>query len=189
MKQTEKANLVRNHSFETGKTFMLDSMKNSFAIDGWQQVGRNVEWVDVRKDSLYKSNEALSGYRAVKIVRKQAFETDEQGEGIMSDFIKVIPGNYSLSFYSRIENAFPQRARLGTRMFDAIDIRLMYYDRNKIAISPKQPYPQADQVVDNSFKSLSFANFDSVPAFGSKIIENQPIILSEGDILPRPTMR
>ncbi|HJZ40286.1 MAG TPA: hypothetical protein VJ203_07965 [Bacteroidales bacterium] len=184
LKQAERANLVRNHSFETGRTFLLDNMTKSFVIDGWQQVGQHVEWVDVRNDSLYQVNEALSGHRAVKIVRHQAYETDEQGEGIMSDFIKVIPGNYNFSFYTRIENAFPLRARLGTRMYDAIDIRLLYFDRNKIPISPKQPFPQADQVVDNSFKSLSFANFNSVPSFGWGKIRGKSAYFPfpEGDI-------
>ena len=97
IQRLEKANLVRNCSFETGRTFALDSSTTSFVVDGWQQVGRNVEWVDKRIDSLYEPGEVYSGYRAIKIVRKIAYETDEQGEGILSDFIKVIPGNYNLS--------------------------------------------------------------------------------------------
>ncbi|HEX2395895.1 MAG TPA: hypothetical protein VHI78_11145, partial [Bacteroidales bacterium] len=115
LQRFERGNLVRNHSFETGKIFKLDSATTSFAIDGWQQIGQNVEWTDIRNDSLYKRKEAFSGYRAVKISRQKAYETDIHGEGILSDFIKVIPGNYNLSLYVRLENIKPLRARLGTR--------------------------------------------------------------------------
>ena len=65
-----KANLLRNFSFETGRTFTLDSSTTSFVVDGWQQVGQHVEWVDIRNDSLYKPDEVYSGYRAIKIIRK-----------------------------------------------------------------------------------------------------------------------
>ena len=36
----DKGNLVRNHSFENGRVFSLDSMTSSFVIDGWQQIGK-----------------------------------------------------------------------------------------------------------------------------------------------------
>jgi len=162
----ERNNLVRNPSFETGKIFKLDSLTTSFAIDGWQQIGQHVQWVDIKNDSVYHYNEAYSGIRAVKIKRKRAYETDEQGEGILSDFIKVIPGNYQLSLYMRLENVKPGKSRLGTRMFDGIDIKVLYYDRNKIQIRKGHPFPQEDQVINHSFKALSFSNYSSIPAFG-----------------------
>jgi hypothetical protein len=158
----EKGNLLRNPSFETGRLYKLDSLKTTFAIDGWQQTGENVHWVDTQKDSLFSADEAFSGYRAVKIERTSAMETDLQGEGILSDYIKVIPGNYSLSLYARLQHIVPNRSRLGIKMFDCVDISVRYYDRNKNLIRPAMKYPHENQVIDGSFKSLSLANYSSI---------------------------
>jgi|WetSurSiteA1Bulk_404760.scaffolds.fasta_scaffold00012_22 hypothetical protein len=166
LQRFEKGNLVRNHSFETGRTFVLDNSTSSFVIDGWQQVGQHVRWVDTRSETLYHPDEAWSGYRAVKIIRDNAYETDEQGDGIMSDFIKVIPGNYILSLFVKLEDIRPVRTRLGISMYDAVDVRLLYFDRNKNPVSSQMRFPQADQYVDNSFKSLSFANYSRIDNFG-----------------------
>ena len=107
-----------------------------------------------------------------------------QGEGIISDFIKVIPGNYSLSMYTRMENIRPQRPRLGTRMFDGVDISVRYYDRNKILLNPGFNFPQKSQRIDASLKSLSFANFKDIPSFGwGRIIgKSHSFPFPEGDI-------
>jgi hypothetical protein len=179
-----KNNLLRNFSFETGRTFTLDSSTTSFVVDGWQQVGRHVEWVDIRNDSLYKPDEVFTGNRAIKIVRKTAYEIDAQGEGILSDFIKVIPGNYSLSLYARLENVFPLKARLGTKMYDGVDISLQFFDRNKIPIKPNFRFPRINQIIDASFKALSFANFSEIRSFGwGKVIgKSHHFPFPEGDI-------
>lgn len=184
LQRFERGNLIRNHSFETGKIYKLDSATTSFAIDGWQQVGRNVEWTDIRNDSVYKPDDAFSGYRAVKISRSKANETDKQGDGILSDFIKVIPGNYSLSLYARLENVMPWRARLGTRMYDAVEVTLQFYDRNKILMNPAYSFPIAGQVINTSFKGLSFANYKTIPTFGwAKITgKSHGFPFPEGDI-------
>ncbi len=183
----ERNNLVRNHSFETGRTFILDSLKTSFVIDAWQQIGQHVEWVDTHQDSLFRADEALSGFRAVKIARSQAYETDEQGEGIMSEFIKVIPGNYRLSFYTRLKNIRPVKGRLGIRMFDAVSVRLLFFDKSKIALDHAHDFPLAGQKVDNSFKSLSLANYNSIDKFGwGKIIgKSAEFPFPEGDLPTR----
>ena len=180
----EKGNLIRNFSFENGRTFTLDSTSTSFVIDGWQQIGQHIQWVDTRNDSLYDADEAYSGYRSVKIIRKTAHETDSRGEGIISEFIKVIPGNYSLSFYARMENVLPNRSRLGTRMFDGVDISLQFFDRNKIPISPDYKFPQENQVINNSFKALSFANYRNIPTsdWGKVMCKSQYFPFPDGDI-------
>jgi hypothetical protein len=184
LQKFEKFNLLRNYSFETGRTFALDSSTTSFVLDGWQQVGRNIEWVDTRNDSLYKPDEVYSGFRAIKIDRKVAYETDEQGEGVISDFVKVIPGNYSLSLYARLENILPVKARLGTSMYDGVDIRLMFYDRNKMPVKPDFVFPHANQVIDASFKALSLSNFREIKLFGwGKIVgKSNHFPFPEGDI-------
>jgi hypothetical protein len=180
IQRLEKGNLVRNPSFETGRTFNLDSSTSSFVIDYWQQIGRHVEWVvdSVHPDQVY------SGHRAIRITRKTAYENDEQGEGVMSDFIKVIPGNYSLYLFAKIDSVLPAKARLGTRMYDNIEISLYYYDRNKIQVKADHPFPQAKQFINTSFKSLSFANYDKISSFGwGKVIgKSHSFPFPEGDI-------
>ncbi|MFO7368892.1 MAG: hypothetical protein R6X09_01340 [Bacteroidales bacterium] len=184
IQKADRGNLLRNHSFETGRTFYLDSNKTSFVLDGWQQVGSHVEWVDTRNDSTYDVSEAFSGYRAIKVTRNTAFETDEQGEGVISEFVKVIPGNYKLSLYARIGNAFPLKARMGTRMHDGVDIRLQFFDRNKMPVKSHMSYPFAGQIIDASFKGLSFANFKEIKHFNwGKIIGKSAYFpFQEGDI-------
>ena len=183
LQRFEKKNLVRNFSFESGKIFVIDSTRSSFSVEGWQQVG-SVEWVDTRYDSLYRPDEALSGWHSVKISRKQAYETDEKGDGIISEFIKVIPGNYSFSFYTRLENIAPPRARLGIRMYDAVEARILFYDKNKLALNSTKAFPQINQFVDNSFKSLSLANFATIGTFpwGKIIGKSANFPYPEGDI-------
>lgn len=180
----EKNNLLRNCSFETGKIYQVDSLKTSFKIDGWHQMGEHVKWVDTRNGSIYRKDEAYSGYRSIRIVRLHANETDEQGEGVLSEFVKVIPGNYSFSFYTRLENVMPVKSRLGIKMNDAIDVQLKFFDRNKNEISSKTSYPQQRQLIDNSFKSLSFANFSTIPSFkwGKIIGKSADFPFPEGDI-------
>jgi hypothetical protein len=184
LQRFDKENLIRNSSFENGRIFKLDSATTSFVIERWQQIGQNVHWVDITQDSLYDKGEVYSGNRAVKIQRKTAYETDSQGDGILSDFIKVIPGNYVLTMYARLEDVKPQMPRLGTRMYDGVDIRLLFYDRNKILIQPGFQFPQARQVINTSFKGLSFANFDAIDSFGwGKVIgKSHHFPFPEGDI-------
>jgi hypothetical protein len=184
IQRLEKKNLVRNCSFETGKILKVDSLKTSSVIDGWHQTGEDVEWVDTRNEELYGKSEAFSGYRSIKIKRLHANETDEQGEGVLSEFIKVIPGNYSFSYYTRLEKVMPVKSRLGIKMHDGIDIRLMFFDRNKNEIPAKTEFPQLRQSIDNSFKSLSFANFSTIPAFewGKIIGKSADFPFPDGDI-------
>ncbi len=180
----EKSNMLRNCSFETGKIFRVDSLKTSFVIDGWHQMGEHVKWVDTRNTDIYRKNEAFSGYRSIKIVRLHANETDEEGEGVLSEFVKVIPGNYSFSFFTRLENVKPVKSRLGIKMNDAVDIQLKFFDRNKNEISAAADFPQQGQTIDNSFKSLSFANYSTIPSFGwGKIIgKSADFPFPDGDI-------
>lgn len=184
LQRLEKGNLLRNPSFETGRTFTLDTARSSFVIDGWQQTGHHVRWVDIRSDSLYRPDEVFSGNRSVRIIRENAYETDEVGDGIMSEFIKVIPGNYDFSFHARLENIVPPRARIGTRMYDAVEVKLLFYDRNKIEITARRSFPQIDQVINISFKSLSFANYQQIKEFnwGKIIGKSEHFPFPEGDI-------
>ncbi len=180
----EKGNLVRNNSFETGKYLPIDTLKKSFSIDGWQKIGRNVQWVDLVTGDSSLTDEVYSGKHAIKIVRTVADEITDKGEGIMSGFIRVIPGNYSFSFYTRLHDVRPYLARLGTKMYDAIEIKLFFYDKNKNPLNSKYLMPFKGQKIDNSFKSLSFANFSYIKDFnwGRIIAKSHNFPFSDGDI-------
>jgi hypothetical protein len=165
LQKYQRANLIRNSSFESGKTLIIDTTGATFRIDQWMKVGNNVEWVNVLADSLYAADEAVDSLHAVKIHRTSIDETDERGEGIISDFIKVIPGNYSLSYYIKLENVCSNKERLGTKLYDAINIIVYYYDKNKIPVSSKLYLPHKDIYINNSFKGLSFSNYWQIEKF------------------------
>ncbi|MBN2763190.1 MAG: hypothetical protein JXR41_08885, partial [Bacteroidales bacterium] len=182
--KAEKENLIYNPSFETGKWLVVDSLRKSFSVDGWHKVGNNVQWIDLITDTTLSASEIFSGQRAVKITRTSTDEFVEKGDGIMSNFIRVIPGNYSFSFYTRLSDVRPYSVRLGTRMYDAIDIKLIFYDKSKIQIDSRYLMPYKDQKIDNAFKSLSFANYDHIKTFewGRIIGKSHNFPFSEGDI-------
>jgi hypothetical protein len=165
LQKFQRANLVRNSSFESGKALIVDTTGTTFRIDGWQKVGDNIEWVNIEFDSIYNADEAADSLHSVKIHRVYIDETDDKGEGIISDFIKVIPGNYSLSYYIRLEDVCSNKERLGTRLYDAVNIRVYYYDKNKIAISSRLYLPQNDIYINNTFKGISFSNYWRVDKF------------------------
>jgi len=165
LQKYQRANLIRNSSFESGRELIIDTTGTTFRIDGWKKVGNNVEWVNVMIDSLYKADEAIDSLHSIKIHRTSIDETDERGEGIISDFIKVIPGNYSLSFCIKLENVCSNKERLGTKLYDAINIIIYYYDKNKIPVSSKLYLPHKDIYINNSFKGLSFSNYWQIEKF------------------------
>ena len=141
--------------------------------------------VDTELDSIYSNDEAFSGKHAIKISRLMANETDKLGEGIESDFIRVIPGNYQFTLFIKLLNISGNRERLGTKIFDAVNIRFLYFDKNKIQIEGKHFYPQQGIYIDNSFKGYSFSNYwkiDSVDWI--KVIgKSHNFPFPDGDIL------
>jgi hypothetical protein len=165
LQKYQRANLVRNASFESGKALIVDTTGTTFRIDGWQKVGDNIEWVNIEFDSIYNADEAADSLHSIKIKRIYTDETDDRGEGVISDFIKVIPGNYSLSCYLRLEDVCSNRERLGTKLYDAVNIRLYFYDKNKIAVSSRLYLPANDIYINNSFKGISFSNFWQIDRF------------------------
>ncbi len=179
----EKGNLVWNSSFESGRNLIIDSTGVTYRLDGWQKIGEHVYWVNINADSVFSADEAIDSLRAIKIHRNYANETDDPGEGVLSDYIRVIPGNYQLTFKIRLENIRPNRSRLGTRIYDAVNIRLTFYDKNKIEISSKKYDPSKNILIDNSFKSYSFSNYFAIPSLAwCKVIGksvNDPLI--DGD--------
>jgi hypothetical protein len=157
-------NLVINPSFETGKVYYEKSNIKSYDITGWKKVGENIKWVD-SNNGEYDKDEVFEGTHSIKIERNTADETEITGEGIISDFIKVIPGNYSFKLFLRLENICPNQARIGTKMHDAINIRLIYFDKNKIEIDGVEYDAFQNKKIDNTFKSYSLSNYWNIDEF------------------------
>jgi hypothetical protein len=174
MIQANRKNLVKNPSFEQGRIINIDSNTVSNNITGWKWVGSNVDWV----------GEVHSGIYAVKIQRESADETMGQGEGIISDFIRIIPGNYEFTFWIRLQDIHSYQERRGTRIDDAIDIRVLYYDKNRLLISGKTFNSKRNANIDQSFKALPFAGFWNIDSLGWSQVRGRTTndYLTEGDV-------
>ncbi len=165
MNERNLGNLVINSSFETGKVYYEESNIKSYDIDGWKKVGNNILWINAQ-NSEYAPDDVYNGSHAIKIVRNNADETEETGEGILSDYIKVIPGNYFLKLFLKLENICPNQGRLGTKMYDAVNIRIKYYDKNKIELNTEELNAFNNTKIDIGFKSLTLSNFWNIDEFG-----------------------
>lgn len=163
--ERNQGNLVKNPSFETGKVYYEKGNIKSFDIAGWKKVGNNIQWINDENEG-FNSDEIYEGTHAIKIERSIADETEQTGEGIISDFIKVIPGNYSFKLYLRFENICPNQSRIGIKMYDAINLRLQFYDKNKIEISGTEYDAFRNKKIDNTFKSLTLSNYWQIEKFG-----------------------
>jgi hypothetical protein len=101
----DSQNLVYNNSFETGRVKQLDSLTSSIKVDGWSLIGRSVVWVNADGDSVLKDSGFVhSGLHSIHIRRRHAHETETTGQGVLSDYIRVIPGNYLLSLYLNLKD-------------------------------------------------------------------------------------
>jgi hypothetical protein len=182
--ELSKSNLILNPSFESGRYYNIDSSKISFILPGWEKVGNNVYWTDVQNEKQFGISEAYDGLHAIKIVRKNSDETDNQGEGIITDLIKVIPGNYKLSCHIRLEHIEPQISRIYSSLGDAVNIRIFFYDKNKVNLSSSVFNPVSNNFIDYSFKGFSFSNISYINKLGwGKVLgktANYPF--NEGDI-------
>jgi len=181
LNQFEKNNLVANPSFEAGREIEATTGDSS-RIKGWQTVGRNVSWVD-RESADFSAEEVNSGRHAVKIVRKKANELDE-AEGVISDYIAVIPGNYYFSYHIKLKNITNNKKRLGVQLYDAVVIKVLFFDADKQPVEPGAWNPVGRSLMDNSDKSYSFSNYWTIDDFPWGQVRgrtyNYPF--SEGDI-------
>ncbi len=182
--QFEKGNLVKNPSFEHGRLINLDSNTVSYNITSWKGMGENLIWVEHLPDSNGKVPGVHSGSYSIKISRSLDDESINKGEGIVSDFIRVIPGNYEFSFWIRLQDIHPNRAQGGTRINDAVNIRLLFYDKNRLLMSGNKYNPGRKAVIDLSFKALPFSNFWNIDSLGWTRVMGLTTcdFLTEGDI-------
>jgi hypothetical protein len=179
VQQLAKGNLAPNPSFERE-----NQPAGGKEPEGWEKVGNQVEWLD--RESGAAGDDVRHGSRAVKIHRKTAGELEE-AEGVMSDFIPVIPGNYDLTYDVRLKNVDGNRRRLGGRLGDAVTVRVFFFDAEKKPLDPTAMNPVGGSLIDTSDKSYSFANYWSVDEFPWATVRartyNYPF--SEGDLPDR----
>ena len=182
--ELEKGNIALNVSFEEGEIISKnDSAITSFKLKNWSIVGNNVEWVD---NTLDKDHDIRTGHRAIKIKRKicDALEIDNTADGVISEFIEVIPGNYLFFFDIKLENILPAVKRLSSKISQDIDIHLEFYDKNKQLMSPGIYYNYWKKEVDNSFKGFSFSNLYYINKFDWGRVRGRTMNypFSEGDM-------
>ena len=182
-----KGNLIRNSSFEQATIKGNDSIIHNFNLLNWNVIGKNVQLTDVsRKGS--NDSEAYTGIHAIKIVRSQedVKEIDNESEGVLSDYIEVIPGNFDFNFDIRLDKIIPSPYpdRFHSRIAKGIDIHLEFFDENKRLINPGYFFEYVNKKVDNSFKGYAFSNFFYLDKFGWGNVKartwNYPY--SEGDL-------
>ncbi|MBT8373165.1 MAG: beta-N-acetylglucosaminidase domain-containing protein [Deltaproteobacteria bacterium] len=182
--QFEKGNLVTNPSFENGR-ILTEASGSTFALRGWDKVGQNVTWVEQASgpDAI---NEVNTGRYAVKIVRKKADEFDE-AEGIISKFIPVIPGNYYFTYNIRLKDILNNKYRLGVQLYDAVVVKVLFFDQDKNPIEPGYINPVSGTLIDNSDKGYSFSNYWRIDDFpwGSVRARSYNYPFSEGDLPER----
>jgi hypothetical protein len=183
-KQFEKGNLVVNPSFEEGQVVPKDPA-NPFKLVGWEKVGQHIEWIQ-QAPGTDAVRQVHQGRHSIKIARRQASEIDD-AEGIISDYIPVIPGNYDFTYAIRLKNITSNRYRLGVQLYDAIVIQVLFYDERKQPIDAGYLNPVSGGLIDNSDKSYSYSNFWQIEDFPWGRVRgrsyNYPF--SEGDIPDR----
>jgi len=181
LNQFEKDNLVANPSFEAGHDIGVTTGDLN-RINGWEMVGGNVRWVD-HESADFNAEDVNSGRRAVKILRKKANELDE-AEGVISDYIAVIPGNYYFSYHIKLKNITNNKSRLGVQLYDAVEIKVLFFDAAKQPIESGARNPVSRSLIDNSDKSYSFSNYWTIDDFpwGQVRARTYNYPFSEGDI-------
>jgi hypothetical protein len=180
LQQLENGNLVWNPSFEQTSS-RVETTDAYDMPDGWERVGRQVEWIDTRSGGA--PDEVSHGRRAIKIHRARAGELDE-AEGILSNYIPVIAGNYDFTYAVRLKQVAGHRHRWGSRLGDAVSIRVYFFDAEKRPLDSTAVNPVGKSRIDTSDKSYPFANYWSVDDFDWARVRartyNYPF--SEGDL-------
>ncbi len=180
-RQFERGNLVGNPAFEAGR-LTGDGPHGPFLLAGWTVVGSHVRWVEREAAPDTQGG----GGRCIRITRQHANETDA-AEGIISDYIPVIPGNYDFTYHIRLQGIVSNQRRLGVRLFDAIAVRVFFFDAEQRPLDPACVNPVGGGLIDNSNKGFSFANYWRIDHFPWGKVRgrtyNYPF--SEGDIPDR----
>lgn len=155
----QKGNLISNPSFEKGNTIQLDSVSERYVIEGWEQIGSKIEWQN------YASSDS-NNRRYLVIKRKKADETETFGVGVMSDFIRVIPGTYNLTCDLNLIDIHNPQSRIGAHISDAVQLRIFYYDRNHTLIENNSDKESIGYSIDEGFQALSLVHLDKIDSTG-----------------------
>jgi hypothetical protein len=179
--QFKKGNLVTNPSFEKGR-LTADGAGNKFSIDAWQPVGAHVRWIRQPSGDM-APREVSSGSHAVKIIRDRADEGDA-AEGVISDYLPVIPGNYDFTFNIRLMDIASHKRRLGVKLYDAVEIKVYFYDSNRQPLKPDALIPARDIRIDNSDKAFVFSHFWTIEDLPWSRVRGKSFTypFSEGDV-------
>ncbi|HKL38985.1 MAG TPA: glycoside hydrolase family 20 zincin-like fold domain-containing protein [Bacteroidales bacterium] len=161
--EKKTGNLVLNSSFERGRYF--NDRLNTFELPGWTEKGNFTRWVDTLR-STEGPDQVSHGSHAIRIDRPRVDEVEEEGAGMLSDFIKVIAGNYRLEYSIRLSQIHPYKERWGSRLEEAVNIRIQYYNKNKIRIGAATINPVNGRGFDNEFKAMPFALFWQIDSLG-----------------------
>jgi hypothetical protein len=156
-------NLLLNPSFERGRYF--NERLNTFELPGWTEIGSATKWVDINR-LAFSDDQVSEGGHAIRIERPRVDELEKEGAGMLSDFIKVIAGNYRLEYSIRLEEIHPYKERWGSRLEDAVNIRIRYYDKNKIRIGGATINPVNGRRFDNEFQAMPFALYWQIDSLG-----------------------
>ena len=184
LEQFEKGNLVINPSFETG-SIKTAAPASSFRLEGWEKVGQNVEWI-TQESGPRSAEDVNSGSHSIRIDRKKATEMDN-AEGIISDYIPVIPGNYYFTYRIRLKDIVSNKYRLGAKLYDTLVIKVLFFDEHREPVDPGYLNPNTGTQIDNSAKNYSFSNFWRIDEFpwGTVRGRSYHYPFSEGDIPDR----
>jgi hypothetical protein len=183
-----KGNLVHNPSFETAKILKNDSLITNFKLANWEVIGNDVQLTDITKSSVYNRGDVFQGNHSIKIVRKfkDVKEINNTANGILSDYIEVIPGNYDFNFDIRLEKIIPTTYldRFQTRVGKNIDVHLVFYDKNKKELDPEMFFEYTGKELDNSFKGFAFSNYFLIDKFSWARVHGESWFypFSEGDL-------
>ena len=171
--QFDRGNIVINPSFENGQREAGES-DNHFILEGWHTVGDHVRTT---------TREVYSGSQAVKIDRPRANEGDD-AEGVISDYLPVIPGNYDFTFNIRLKNIASDKRRLGVKLYDALEFKVWFFDENKQLLNPHAQIPARGTLIDNSDKSYAFSHFWTIEDFSWGKVRGKTYTypFSEGDV-------
>lgn len=156
LNELESGNKLANGSFEKGRYFKDNY--NTFEINGWKEMQGGITWVD-KKRNTFNDSKIYKGTKALKLEKKFIDETENKHVGILSDFIKVIPGKYDLSFRIKLENIQPVKQRFGSRLMETVNIRVNFYDKNKIKLNGNMVNPITGLEFNNEFKAFPFSAY------------------------------
>ena len=179
--QFKKGSLAPNASFEGGSA-SAGGPPATFKIESREKVGRNLLWVE-QETVPGTVAEAGNGRHHIKIIRKKATELDE-AEGVLSDYIPVIPGNHYFTYKVKLKDISSSRCRLGVKLHGTIIVKVLFFDESRQPLDAGYLNPVSGGPIDNSDKGYSFANYWRIDDFPWGTVRgrsyNYPF--SEGDI-------